>query len=520
MNSGSRPKGAITNAAWNTFGTICAIVTSFLTAPILIRYLGTSQYGIFLLIGSILGLLGIMNFGMGEATLRYVARYYGEGDSAGVNRVFGSTLSFYVVIASIATLILLIGAPTVVTWLNIPPSQYELVGRLVRIAALVFSLGIITSAFAVIPSALQRYDISTRVGIGITTVRSVGYIGLPILGFGLIELLQWELMLGFTSLFVRVLVAWRLLPDLRLLPSFSFHGLREIVGYSIFSFLTWTFHTMHRESGKLMLGRAMGMAPVAFLGTPDSIAQRIHMVVSSGSEALIPRFSANRDLKADEKLFWSATWSALALSLILLIPFCVLVPDFLKLWINVDFARESGIAGRVLGVYLVWQGAFAPVAAYFRGTDRPWFVTVVILLSLIITVLMSLYLIPRYGVEGAAYAYLAGSAAPFLGVVVGGIYAFGRSSLPVLLQTVGIPATAGSVAFMAGLLIRSSVGDLTWFGLLAQAVLLSSVCAILIIGADWLLGGQRSPSRQLLERMAANRSVRALVRLIPVKPAC
>ena len=36
--------------------------------------------GIFLLIGSILGLLGVMNFGLGEATLRYVARYYGEGD--------------------------------------------------------------------------------------------------------------------------------------------------------------------------------------------------------------------------------------------------------------------------------------------------------------------------------------------------------------------------------------------------------------------------------------------------------
>ena len=129
---------------------------------------------------------------------------------------------------------------------------------------------------------------------------------------------------------------------------------------------------------------------MAYLGTPDSVAQRIHMVIASGTEALIPRFSANRDPKADEALFWGATWSALALSVILLIPFCVLLPDFLSLWINPTFARESGIAGQVLCAYFIWQGAFAPVAAYFRGVGKPWFVTVVILIALIITVLMSL----------------------------------------------------------------------------------------------------------------------------------
>lgn len=507
------------NAAWNTFGTICAIVTGFVTAPVLIKHLGASQYGIFLLIGSILGLLGVMNFGLGEATLRYVARYYGQGDQAGVNRVFGSTLSFYVCIAVVVSAVLLLGTPVVVTWLNITPEQYEVVGRLVRIAALVFALGIITSAFAVVPSALQRYDISSRVGIGITAARSCGYIAIPLLGFGLVELLLWELLLGVAALVIRVLVARWLLPSLKLLPSFSFLGLREVVGYSMFSFLTWALHTMHRESGKLLLSRNAGTASVAFLGTPDSIAQRIHMVVASGSEALIPRFSTDGTSKADERLFWSATWSALSLSAILLIPFCVLVPDFLRLWINSDFARQSGMAGRLLGVYLIWQGAFAPVAAYFRGTGRPWFVTVVILLALVITVLMGLFLIPKYGVEGAAYAYLAGSIAPLLGVIVGGLYAFGRSAIPALMNFVGLPVAAGAVTLVAGALLRRSFGELNWFDLIAQWMLLLSLGAVLIIGGDWIVGGQTAPSRQLLERILTNRRFAALMKLIPARSA-
>jgi O-antigen/teichoic acid export membrane protein len=258
---------------------------------------------------------------------------------------------------------------------------------------------------------------------------------------------------------------------------------------------------------------------VAFLGTPESIAQRIHMVVASGSEALIPRFSTDGSSKADEKLFWSAIWSALSLSAILLIPFCVLVPDFLRLWINADFARQSGMAGRLLGVYLVWQGAFAPVAAYFRGTGRPWFVTAVILLALVVTVLMGLSLIPKYGVEGAAYAYLAGSIAPLLGVIVGGLYAFGRSAIPALMNFVGLPVAAGAVTFVAGALLRRSFGELNWFDLIAQWVLLLSLGALLIIGGDWIVGGQAAPSRQLLERILNNRRFAALMKLIPARSA-
>jgi O-antigen/teichoic acid export membrane protein len=364
---------------------------------------------------------------------------------------------------------------------------------------------------------LQRYDIGSKITIGVNVARSSGYIVLAVAGFGLIHLLLWDLIFGLGTLAVRVLVVRRLLPGLRLMPSFSFRGLREIIGYSIFSFLTWAVHTMHRESGKLLLGRLLGAAPVAYLGTPDSIAQRIHMVIASGSEALIPRFSAGRDRRAAERLFWGSTWSALALSLILLIPFFVLVPDFLRLWISPEFARASGTAGQALALYLVAQGAFAPVAAYFRGTGKPWFVSLVIFGALVITVLSSLQLIPVYGVEGAAYAYLAGSAAPFLGVIVGGIYAFGRSSSGALLRAVGLPVVTGSLTCVLGVALRSRFGELSWVGLGAHGAAVLALGVVLVIGSDLFLGGQNSSAKQLLTRIASSRRVAGLLKRIPMK---
>ncbi len=55
--------------------------------------MGPAQYGILLLVWSVTGILGVLQFGFGEATLRYVAYHYGEGNISGVNRgwfhVFG-----------------------------------------------------------------------------------------------------------------------------------------------------------------------------------------------------------------------------------------------------------------------------------------------------------------------------------------------------------------------------------------------------------------------------------------------
>jgi len=304
----SRPKGAMTNAGWNGLFTLWSGVISLLLTPLLIHHLGVPQYGILLLIWSITGILGLANFGLGEATLRYVAYHYGDGNLTGVNRVFGSTLSFYAVTCLILSVVLFAFSPILVTLLKIPTEEHQLVGWLLRLSALVFSLGVVSRAFGAIPMALQRYDISSKINIGQSVVRSIGYILLVISKFGLVHLILWDIVTYIGTLCVQVTVIRKLSPGVRLLPSFSFRGLREIIGYSMYSFLTYLFYMMFRESGKLMLGRYLGPSPVAYLGTPDNVSQRIHMLVSSSGETLLPRFSANRDPMVTRSLFLNGTW--------------------------------------------------------------------------------------------------------------------------------------------------------------------------------------------------------------------
>lgn len=494
-----RPKGLLTNALWSSGYVVSTMVLSFLITPILIRHLGKASYGVLLLIWSVSGVLGTLNLGLGEATLRYVARHFGRNDLQGVNRVFDAVLSLFSIVCSAILLSVFVGAEAIAVWLNTPPELTETVSWLLRLSALSIAVSIITSLFGAVPLALQRYDINSKITMGSSIVRSLGYIALAAAGLDIVSIVVWDLIITLIVFCLIVTAARRLIPQLQFMPTFRFGGLREVIGYSIFSFLTYFLHKLHRESGKLMLARYAGPIPVVHLATPDNVVQRFHEVIASGIEATLPRFSAASSDEA-ERLYWATTWTGLALSIVVFVPVMALAPAFLSLWIDAEFASHSGFVAQLLALYLISQGGFSAPAAYFRGVGKPWIVTGVIFGSLVITIASGLILVPDHGAIGAAYAYLAGSAAPFLGMCLGSVYAFGAKAIPKMLRTIGVAIVAGAFALAVSLYAVSQIHEFTWFLLVGLVVTLGSVTTVFVFGSDAAFGGENKASLQLLRK--------------------
>jgi O-antigen/teichoic acid export membrane protein len=507
----------MTNASWNALFTLWSIVISFVLAPLLIHKLGTGEYGLLLLVWSFTGILGLVGFGFGEATLRYIAHYFGEDDIGGVNRIMGATLTLYLAICGAVAVGLSTGAPVVVQWLSVPDDQRIGVIGLLRLSALIWAIRAIFVTHSSVLMALQRYDLNTKLGVGQSLLRAGGYVGLALTGFGVFHLVLWEAISQAVVFIVQIFVLRRVAPGVRLLPSLSFKGLPEIAGFSLFSFLTYGFLMMQRESGKMILAAKLGTAPVAYLGTPDNVAHRIHMVVASGSETLMPRFSANRDPGLARSLLANGTWSALVLSLVFLVPLIVLMPDFLRLWISPEFALESAVVGQWVALAYITQGAYTPVATFFRGRGQPSRVTLVVACAGLITLTSSVWLIPRHGVVGVGYAYVLGAVPSLVGLIHAWFHVFGRGSLPVLLRVVALPLFMAAAAGLIQYLIRSVCGIVSWMGLLALGGLFFAIACGLIFGADWTFGGGECPSRQCLRKLCRSEKLMFLQKLLPFR---
>src|SRR5262245_35767517 len=61
---------------WGVF--IITLAVTFFQSPFIVRRLGNTYYGLWVLVGSLVGYLGLLDFGVRAAVTRYIARLHTE----------------------------------------------------------------------------------------------------------------------------------------------------------------------------------------------------------------------------------------------------------------------------------------------------------------------------------------------------------------------------------------------------------------------------------------------------------
>src|SRR5690606_20228247 len=74
-------------------------IVGLILTPYIIRTLGDSEYGLYILVGSIIAYLGLMNLGINNATVRYVAKYKALKDKESEGIFLSTTMWLYLIIS-------------------------------------------------------------------------------------------------------------------------------------------------------------------------------------------------------------------------------------------------------------------------------------------------------------------------------------------------------------------------------------------------------------------------------------
>ncbi len=94
---------------------LLSTVISLIYTPIMLSRLGTSEYGVYIVVLPIISYLNLLNFGLGSAYVRYSLRAMVEHDHKRMAKLNGMFFSIYLILG---TLILVIGSflPTPGMW--------------------------------------------------------------------------------------------------------------------------------------------------------------------------------------------------------------------------------------------------------------------------------------------------------------------------------------------------------------------------------------------------------------------
>jgi O-antigen/teichoic acid export membrane protein len=418
------PPSLLRNILLNAGGRALLTIFTLATTPVLLHGLGTELYGIYILAFTFSGVLSVLDLGLTPAVITLLSSAWYEQRRDDARAIVGTGLTLFLGIGLLTALVVAPLVPWVVAnLLNVPGPLRQDAQIALWISLLAFISNLCLSVFNAIPFALERYDITTIRTVGLTLVTVIATLIYVLTGGGLVGVMVINLMSTLAGLALFYFASRVLLPGIRLVPGYDKGVLRQLAKFSGFKFMGSFGGILAYQFDRVVIANTSGLPAVAFYSIPVNILSRVVSVLSELVTPLFPRVSKYKD-QEDRILALMLRGSKLmalvaAPVMIALLTFADLILAF---WIGgtegQEVARESWLVMVVLAIAYFIQAITVVPAVICEGVGRPEINNGFAVASAIISVPLVLILLPIYGIEGAALAFLINGLIQTTGIIL------------------------------------------------------------------------------------------------------
>jgi len=334
-------------------------VMGLLLTPFIIRSLGDSEYGLYTLIGSLIAYLSLMDLGIANTVVRYVAKYRAENDKEGEHNFLGTTLLIYLFISAV----LLIAG--IAVYFNLGQifkkslTEGELDKARIMFVILLFNLSIALpgSMLTAICNAYERF-IFPRALTAIRYLVRVAVI-FAVLGMGgkAISLVIIDTILSILIIVSTLIFVFRKLP-----VKFRFNQVNRPMISGIFSYSVWIFvlaitSQFQWQGGQLMLGIVSNTTEVAIYGVGIMLGTYYGAFSSAIAGVFLPKATFMVVNKASETELTDMMIRIGRLSLFVLLfilgGFALYGQQFILLWVGPVYEKSWAISLTIMLVYTI-----------------------------------------------------------------------------------------------------------------------------------------------------------------------
>lgn len=401
------------NSLWNVGGFIFTVLFSLITIRLYVTRLEADAFGLLMLLRIIITPLNLLDFGSTPAAIKYIAESEGRGDREQTGRYLHTALSFSLMVGGIGALLLVMSADVLVTRIfSIPPALQD-IGRLsIYWIAVRWFIQQATSTFSGVPTALQRYDLTNIGNVASSTLIAVaGLVGLY-RGGGLLDLIYYETIMAGLMVCGWIFMAHTLLPDVSLIPRWDRATFRRMFRFGFWQTIESTGSLFGHEAERFILGVLTSVAAVGFYTVSWNLASRVYAVSYSLGQVLFPVVSTlvgQGRHRESRRVVLLAGWLLTMVSISLLVPLAVLAQVLLLVWLGPVYAAHSFVVLRLVSISAVATSAFIVPSFFLMGIGETKWLAFVAIVQGTITIAFSLILIPRFGLEGAAWGVVVAS---------------------------------------------------------------------------------------------------------------
>jgi O-antigen/teichoic acid export membrane protein len=406
---------ALRNVLANWGGFVCSAIVSLFLSPFVVHRLGNSAYGVWVLIGSLTGYLGLLNLGVRAAVTRYVAQFYAESKDEEASGVASSALAIFFAAGIIAIIASVIMAFWVVPLFRVP-LEFQFAARIVLVlAGFNIAAALIGGVFGGVLAAIHRFDLLNIIEVAYSLLSTLTIVVILSAGKGLIALALVNLLFAFATGITNAWAVSRTYPALSIrISNRNLDHVRMIFSFSLYSFLLQLSFNLIFYSDSIVIGAFLSLNLITYFAIAGNLVNYSRMLISGISTTMTPRagaLEATGRKREVQSLLLKSTRLATLVILPIALTFLLRGTSFIGLWMGPEYKEQAGRVLWILSLALIFAAEDQVATSIMLGINRHRTVVLMIGVMALANLSLSVVLGRRLGIAGVAW----GTTFPSLG---------------------------------------------------------------------------------------------------------
>ncbi|HVV52165.1 MAG TPA: oligosaccharide flippase family protein [Polyangia bacterium] len=418
---GVLPARFLRSATANYLNSLAALLMALFATPILVRGLGKEAYGTWTLVTSSVLYYSLLQFGLGRATVKFLASAQAVGDLDRARRVISTSF----LSLSVPALALIAASPGIAFLFpeifHLPEGYRTAAMVLVVLSTIDFAIGMPSDTFGGALVGLQRFDLLNATATGTALAQVVSWIVIIALGGGLVPLGIATLTFSVTSNFVRYAMVRRLLGGVHIGRStFERPLVRPMLAMSSWIAVSDLVEIVTLRLDPVIVALVGGIPQVAVYSVGQKLSAFVERFTGPALAMFFPHaaaLSAFDDHEEIRRTLLAGTRLALALTLPLTLVVSVLASPAIRLWVGSGFGDAAMVT-----VFLALTSLVVSVPRVgiyvLRGMGDVSFIAKIGLVEAAINLGASVALGHAMGIKGVALGTLIGVVVNHLGIML------------------------------------------------------------------------------------------------------
>lgn len=411
MDTDSLSYRTLKNIFYSFFGVGVPIIFSVFITPVVVHRLGIVDYGVYILAGTITGFMGLLDLGLSAGVVKYVSEYHAQNDYPALQRTMNSALSMYLLVGAAGLLIFFILGKWFLPFFHISGLSQGHILVVFALSGIIFFVRSAYSVYTIIPQALQRFDIVTKINLAQLTFFSFATLAAVLAGYKLKVILSLSLLSFLGLIWAYRVYSLKLLPEFRLGLGWQKIEIKKLYKFGIFAALASIANSSLDQLDRLVIPIFLGPAALSYYSLPGNVSQKTSTIAGSLSGIFFPLASSLKSQDDDAKLklvyqkvIRNLTVAAAAMATAIM----VFGYQILFYWLGKDFADRGYKVLLISAMTYFILSLYGTLSNFLLGLGKTKFMAVWAFVLAALNLVLLLVLLPIWGIVGAAWAYLGG----------------------------------------------------------------------------------------------------------------